>query len=87
MSVQTAKIINVIEVKAGDTVQYFTLDGFQIGGFSEGVRVGSSAPQPEPVRPAGKVVKPISPQQAKAESEAETERTFDDILKRKPAKK
>jgi hypothetical protein len=83
--VRTARIINVIEVKDDKSVIYFTLEGVQIGGWDEGARVAPPAPQPE--RPAGKVVKPISPAEAKAEEEKSGERTLDDILHRKPAPK
>jgi len=82
MTIQTAKIINVIEVKTGEDILYFTLDGMRIGGFEQGVRLPPEIPQPPTPKPVGSVVKPISPKVAKAESEKEDERTFEQILKR-----
>lgn len=81
--IQSAKIINVIEVRSGESLVYFTIDGIHIGGFDRGSKIESTATPPETVKPAGKVVKPLSPKQAKAESEIEAERSFSDILKRK----
>lgn len=82
MTNKTAKIVNVIEYSDDTSKLYFTLDGVFIGGFEEGGTAHEIVEKPVE-KPRGKVIKPITPQEDKAESERKSEKTLDSILKRK----
>lgn len=74
MSEVRSRITNVIETTEGEDVTYFTLEGVMIGGFKGGVRVKPKTPKLKEEKPAGSVVKPMSPADVQREHDREAEK-------------
>lgn len=69
----TSRIVNVIETKNDDEVTYFTLEGVMIGGFKGGNRIKPIIEEPQEDKPAGGVVKPLTPHEVQREKDKEAE--------------
>jgi hypothetical protein len=72
MNVQS-RIVNVIETKQGDEVQYFTLEGIMIGGFKGGNRVASIEEATSSEKPKGGVVTAPSPHEVQRQNDRRAE--------------
>lgn len=88
MSKSTSKIINMIETRMGDTIEYFTIDGIFVGGFYEGEQVSPTTqpvvPKPKP-EPKSGVLKNPTPADVRTQRamESEEEETLDNKLAKK----
>lgn len=87
MSVDKAKIINVIEVRSDTGITYFTLDGLKIGGFINDHIETDEHPvereQPKPIKPPGAVAKNMSPKKAAIQKDRDDENLATKILGRR----
>lgn len=69
----TSRIVNVIETKQGDEVQYFTLEGVMIGGFKGGTRTTPEIQEIKKIKPTGGIVTAPTPHQVKRRQNREAE--------------
>lgn len=75
MSNVQSRIVNVIETTQGDEVQYFTLEGLLIGGFSGGARIEPEPQQPRIEKPKGQIVTAPTPSDVQRERDKEAEKS------------
>lgn len=73
MSKLKSRIVNVIETRQGDKIEYFTLEGVLIGGFRGGDRIKSVVEKPKKKTSKGGIIKSPTPHEVKREKAREIE--------------
>lgn len=69
-----SRVVNVIETKQGDEVQFFTLEGILIGGFRGGTRTTPDIQEVKKSKPVGGVLTAPTPHQVKRTQDREAQR-------------